>query len=306
MTKKATRIGFYFIALFVFSTLLSCKPKKNVATTVVPSTNNQNNFPISRVGDDTATAYVLISTTFGNIKLKLYNETPLHKNNFIKLVNQGFYDSLLFHRVISSFMIQGGDPSSKNATSGTALGMGDIGYTIPAEFNTKLFHKRGTICAAREGDDVNPEKASSGCQFYIVQGKKFQNNDLKQVEYRINRHLLSKITKEMLDKPENQLLKNKLEYYKKENKTDSMKIIGKLLDDQVFSIYEKNPHYTFSKQQTDAYATVGGAPHLDGSYTVFGEVVEGMEVVDKIAEQTTDNANRPISDIRMKIKQVKN
>src|ERR1035437_6911207 len=130
---------------------------------------------------------ILIETSFGNIKLKLYNETPLHRDNFLKLIKKHFYDSLLFHRVINTFMIQGGDPDSKNAPAGKFLGDGDVNYTIPPEFNQKLFHKRGALAAARNGDEVNPEQASSGCQFYIVQGKVFPDSLLNILENRITR-----------------------------------------------------------------------------------------------------------------------
>ena len=223
----------------------------------------------------------------------------------MKLVRDGFYDSLLFHRVISSFMIQGGDPQSKSAAAGVDLGMGDLGYTIPAEFNSRLFHKRGALCAAREGDDINPEKSSSSCQFYIVQGKKFQENELKQVEYRVNKKLLTKITSEVLAIPDYQKLKIKLERFMQEGKEDSARIIGKMIDEKVFTTYENTPHFSYSTEQKEAYRNVGGAPHLDGSYTVFGEVIQGMDVVDKIAEQETNESDRPKQDIRMKIKLLK-
>jgi cyclophilin family peptidyl-prolyl cis-trans isomerase len=187
-------------------------------------------------------------TPYGKITILLYDETPLHRDNFIKLVKQHFYDSLLFHRVIKNFMIQGGDPTSKHALPGdTTLGNGDVGYTIPAEFNTKLFHKKGVLAAAREGDDVNPAKASSGCQFYIVQGKIFTDSSLNVVE-----------TKR---------LKRKI------------------------------PDY-----QREVYKTIGGTPHLDMNYTVFGEVVKGLDVVDKIAAEPTNKRDRPLKDIRMKIR----
>ena len=135
---------------------------------------------------------ILISTSFGDMKLKLYEETPLHKTNFLKLVRAGFYDSLLFHRVINSFMIQGGDPDSKRANDTVLLGNGDIGYWIPAEFNKNIYHKKGVIAAAREGDDVNPKKESSGCQFYIVMGKKYDSTALKKAEIRVNRDVVIK------------------------------------------------------------------------------------------------------------------
>jgi cyclophilin family peptidyl-prolyl cis-trans isomerase len=191
---------------------------------------------------------VKLITPYGKITILLYDETPLHRDNFIKLVKQHFYDSLLFHRVIKNFMIQGGDPTSKHALPGdTTLGNGDVGYTIHAEFNTKLFHKKGVLAAAREGDDVNPAKASSGCQFYIVHGKIFTDSSLNVVE-----------TKR---------LKRKI------------------------------PDY-----QREVYKTIGGTPHLDINYTVFGEVVKGLDVVDKIAAEPTNKRDRPLKDIRMKIR----
>lgn len=198
---------------------------------------------------------VLITTSYGNITLKLYNETPKHRDNFIKLVKEGFYNETLFHRIIQNFMIQGGDPDSKNAAKGIALGEGDVGYTIPAEFTSKYIHKKGALAAARQGDNINPEKASSGCQFYIVQGKP--------------------ITKEDLDK----LLKRK-----NSNKTEPI-----IYTDEQYKIYE----------------TIGGTPHLDMDYTVFGEVIEGLDVLDKIAAVEKDKRDRPIEDIKMTIKIVK-
>ena len=202
-----------------------------------------------------------IETTEGDITLKLYNETPLHRDNFIKLVKSKFYDGVLFHRVIDQFMIQGGDPNSKEAKPGEMLGEGDVGYTIPAEFRTpQLYHKRGVLAAAREGDDENPEKASSGCQFYIVVGKQFTDEDLDIMED-------SKITK-----------------------------YG----------HANDSTYKFSEQARTDYTTIGGTPHLDGNYTVFGEVLTGMDVVDKIAKARTNRADRPREDIRIvKIRRIR-
>ncbi len=194
----------------------------------------------------TSNKIIIISTQMGDIKLKLYDETPLHRDNFIKLVTEHYFDSTLFHRVINNFMIQGGDPDSKNAVSGAMLGNGGPSYTIPAEFVPSLIHKKGVLAAAREGDMVNPQKASSGSQFYIVQGKIFTTDEL-----------------DMLSKK-----------------------MGK----------------TFTPEQIKTYTTIGGTPHLDGSYTVFGEVISGWDVVDKIAVVATDQNNRPKEDIRMFVK----
>lgn len=196
--------------------------------------------------NSTKNKIILISTKLGNIKLKLYDETPLHRDNFIKLVNEHYFDSTLFHRVINKFMIQGGDPDSKHAQTGAMLGNGGPDYTIPAEFHPNLFHKKGVLAAAREGDMINPQKASSGSQFYIVQGKVY--------------------TVEELD------------------------------------MFAKRMGKTFTPEQIKIYTTVGGTPHLDGNYTVFGEVISGWEVIDKIAEVATDKNNRPNDDIQMFVK----
>ncbi len=192
---------------------------------------------------------VLIKTSYGNIKIKLYNETPKHRDNFIKLVQESYYNGTLFHRVINGFMIQGGDPDSKTAKPGQMLGNGGPGYTVPAEFDTTLYHKKGALAAARLGDNMNPQKESSGSQFYIVQGKTYKNEDLDMLEKRMKIH--------------------------------------------------------FSAAQRKMYTTVGGTPMLDQNYTVFGEVIEGLDVIDKIAAVKTAPGDRPLEDIKMEITIVK-
>lgn len=188
---------------------------------------------------------VRIETPYGDMVVKLYDETPKHRDNFVKLVKEGFYDGLLFHRVIGNFMIQGGDPDSKGAPANRMLGMGDVGYTIPAEFVKGLYHKKGALAAARQGDAVNPAKASSGCQFYIVQGQVYPQ--------------------------------------------------------EMFAMFESRG-LTLNDEQKQLYSTVGGTPHLDGDYTVFGEVIEGLDVIDKIAAVQTNGADRPVEDIWMKMR----
>ena len=193
---------------------------------------------------------VRMFTTAGVVDMRLYDETPAHRDNFVRLVKNHQYDSLLFHRVIKDFMIQGGDPASKNAVPGELLGEGDLGYTVEAEFMPDLhYHRRGALAAAREGDDVNPSKASSACQFYIVWGKVY--------------------TKEQLE--------SYMEWYKQRT--------GKELN--------------VTPEQFEAYTTVGGTPHLDGGYTVFGEVVKGLEVIETIQNVKCDGNDRPLRDVRI-------
>lgn len=189
--------------------------------------------------------FVKIETDFGTMVAKLYNQTPLHRDNFIKLVKEHFYDSLLFHRVIKDFMIQGGDPDSKRAKPGALLGQGGLSYTIPAELDTSLFHKKGALAMARESDEQNPKKASSSTQFYIVEGKPFSDEQMDMMEERFKINI-----------PEN---------------------------------------------HRKIYRTLGGTPFLDMNYTVFGEVISGLEVIDKIANAAKDENDRPLKDVRMKI-----
>jgi cyclophilin family peptidyl-prolyl cis-trans isomerase len=184
---------------------------------------------------------IKIETSMGDMIIKLYNETPAHRDNMIKLINEGFYKNQLFHRVIKDFMIQGGDPHSAGAEKGQRLGSGGPGYTIPAEFNKNLIHKKGALAAARKGDQENPEKASSGSQFYLVQGR--------------------------------------------------------VLTPEEIQILTQRGVATFTKESAEIYTTIGGTPHLDGSYTVFGEIVEGLDVLDAIASQPTDAYNRPLEDV---------
>jgi len=193
---------------------------------------------------------VLISTNFGDMKVKLYKETPLHRDNFVKLAKEGFFDGTLFHRVIKGFMIRGGDPNSKDAKPNARLGGGGPGYTVDAEFVfPEFFHKKGALSAARQGDGVNPKKASSGSQFYIVQGKPVSEGELKQLE-------------------------------------SKLKVV-------------------FTDEQKKVYSEVGGTPFLDNNYTVFGEVIEGLEVIDKIAAVATLRGDRPVEDVKMTVKVLK-
>ena len=232
---------------------------------------------------------VKIETSMGDVVVKLYNETPKHRDNFLKLVENGTYEGTLFHRVIKDFMIQAGDPESKNAPKGKMLGSGDVGYTVPAEFvYPKYFHKKGVLSAARQGDDVNPNKESSGCQFYIVTGKVFSDSTLLGMEHQINQNRLSEVFNALAQK------------HSKENNQDGLMNLQDSLFVQAEAEVAKQPEFHFTPEQVKAYTTVGGTPHLDGAYTVFGEVVEGMDVVEKIQVVKTDRGDRPEQDVVIK------
>jgi cyclophilin family peptidyl-prolyl cis-trans isomerase len=233
MSTKKILILFLFLGILVSS----CSKKTTSGTSI--NNENKNNVKEKQT-------MIVISTKYGDMKAILYNETPQHRDNFIKLVKEGYFDSTLFHRVIDGFMIQGGDPDSKNAKPGQMLGNGGPSYTIPAEFRQELIHKKGALAAARTGDEVNPQRASSGSQFYIAQGKVYTNDELNNLEQRMGT--------------------------------------------------------SFNSTQRQAYTTVGGVPFLDYQYTVFGQVVEGLDVIDKIASVKKDRHDRPVEDVRMTIK----
>ncbi len=237
-----------------------------------------------------------IETEFGTIKIILYDETPLHRDNFVKLTKDGFYTDLLFHRVIKGFMIQGGDPESKNASPGKHLGGGDLGYTLPAEINPKFFHRKGVLAAAREGDLINPEKRSSASQFYILQGKVFRPGELDSLQAQLEDSRKMNMLQARLKAAEPEL--NKLGA---EGKRDEMTAKFNSLKAEVEAEAAKLPPIRFSEEQRKVYTTVGGYPSLDNNYTIFGEVTGGMDVVDKIADQPVDRFNRPLKDIKFKI-----
>ena len=237
---------------------------------------------------------VKIETTMGDIVVELYNETPKHRDNFIKLAKEGVYDSTLFHRVIRQFMIQAGDPESKTANDTAQLGGGDVGYTVPAEFVPKFFHKKGALAAARMGDDVNPERASSGCQFYIVTGRKFRESQLLDMAgQKINARM---------DTLFNQLARKHMkEIYKlrKAGDENALLELQDKLEAEAYALYKEEEPFMFTPEQINAYSTIGGAPHLDGTYTVFGQVLEGMETVEKIEGTKTGKADRPVENVRI-------
>jgi cyclophilin family peptidyl-prolyl cis-trans isomerase len=245
---------------------------------------------------------VLISTKYGDIRIVLFHQTPLHTKNFIKLVKKGYFDETLFHRVIRNFMIQGGDPDSKTAKPGQLLGDGGPKYTIPFEYNPSLFHKKGMLAAAREGDDVNPLRASSASQFYIVVGKVFDDAGLDKVEKRINTTQKNNLMWNYI--ASNASLKERLDGYKKNDTVAynrQMKQLSLLAD----SLYKEKKQYVIPEAEREVYKTIGGTPHLDASYSIFGEVVEGMDVVEKISLVATDKNDRPLENIVMKVRVLK-
>lgn len=245
--------------LFIISTVIIATVLLGCGTSNTKKSNKDNSKTETVVADTTSIAEnseenitemkqqeFIISTQYGDMTGVLYNETPFHRDNFIQLVKEGFYNDLLFHRVISDFMIQGGDPDSKNAPAGKQLGQGGPGYTIQAEFNKNFIHKKGALAAARLGDQMNPQRKSSGSQFYIVQGKKMSPAEMNQMA-----------------------------------------------------------QYTginYTEEQINIYKSIGGTPFLDGQYTVFGEIVQGLDVIDKIAAVEKDRSDRPLKDVKMTIK----
>lgn len=248
---------------------------------------------------------VLIKTKFGNMKVKLYDETPKHRDNFVKLVEEGFYDSLLFHRVIEDFMVQGGDPDSKNADSAAPLGGGGPGYKIDAEIKDDLFHKRGVLAAAREGDQVNPERRSSGSQFYIVDGKTFSDAEMDELEERMNMQKKNEIFMELIQKEENEDLRKAYDSIRQAQDREAFeKLVNERIEPMIEKELEKRGSFAFSEEQREIYKTTGGAPHLDGAYTAFGEVYEGLDVLDSIAGVATDQNDRPAEDIIMEMEMI--
>ena len=265
-------------------TLMSCSAN-NASESSAAKDKTANNEKMTKVE---------LETSLGNIVVELYNETPQHRDNFIKLVETGYYDGVLFHRVIKDFMIQTGDGNSKTAGPDTGLGDGDPGYTIEAEFvYPKYFHKRGALAAARTGDQVNPERRSSGSQFYIVTGKIYSSEELKMMEDRLVNVKKQDIFRRLVN--ENHA---RIEELQKSQDQAAMQALQNELIQQTEAEAAQHP-FKMTDEQINAYTSIGGTPHLDGQYTVFGEVVEGMDVVDKIQNTTTGRMDRPTVDIRI-------
>ena len=237
---------------------------------------------------------VKIQTMLGDIVVRLYDETPIHRDNFIKLAKEGYYDGTLFHRVIKDFMIQGGDPDSKGAPAGKMLGVGGPDYTLEAEIKDGLFHKRGALAAARQGDQVNPERRSSGSQFYIVWGQVYNEGQLRQFSKQLKMQRMQDIFNQLAAARKAEIMQMRRE----RNRAGLQE-----LQDQLAAEAEKQAAgYTgLSEEQQRIYSTVGGTPHLDGQYTVFGEVEQGLDVVEMIQSSATGRGDRPIDDIEMRV-----
>lgn len=238
---------------------------------------------------------VKIQTTLGDIIVRLYDETPQHRDNFVKLAKEGYYDGTLFHRVIKDFMIQGGDPDSKGAPAGKMLGVGGPDYTIEAEIKSGLYHKRGALAAARQGDEVNPERRSSGSQFYIVWGQVYNEGQLRQFSKQMEMQQMQAVFNALAKEHHDEIMQMRRE----RNRAGLLELQEKLAAEAEAQVKAQGAGMT--DEQRAIYSTVGGTPHLDGQYTVFGEVEEGLDIVEMIQQSKTARGDRPVDDIEMRV-----
>lgn len=239
---------------------------------------------------------VKIQTTLGDIIVRLYDETPLHRDNFAKLVKEGFYDGTLFHRVIRDFMIQGGDPESKGAPAGKQLGTGGPGYTIEAEIKEGIFHRRGALAAARQGDEINPERRSSGSQFYIVWGQVYKEGQMRQLAKQMEMQQMQDTFNKLASQHRDEIMRMRRE----RDRAGLQELQDHLAAEAEALVKTKGSGLT--DKQKEIYTTIGGTPHLDGQYTVFGEVESGLDIVDMIQQTATSRGDRPVNDIEMVMK----
>lgn len=295
ITRFAGAIAF---AAGIFSALFSCSSKAS-ADTAPDALSAQNDTVMNQEipafnPDDTTSVKVKLTTSLGDIVLLLYGDTPRHRDNFVKLVKEGYYDNTLFHRVIDSFMIQAGDPLSRTAAPGQRLGTGGPDYTIEAEINFPThFHKRGALAAARQGDQVNPTKRSSGSQFYIVTGKRILPAQLDAMKIQLkNKQMQSTfngLASSYIDE---------IRSLQAAGDTAALRVLQEKLIAETEKIVAEHP-LALTPEMEKAYTEIGGTPHLDGDYTVFGEVLQGMDVIEKIEKAETDPSDRPKEDIRI-------
>lgn len=242
---------------------------------------------------------VLIETNLGDIKLMLYKETPKHRQNFLQLIENNHFDGTLFYRVIKGFVVQGGSQDSRNAPQGKNIGYGDANRTIESEFNSNFFHKKGALASPRQPDKVNIFKESDVSQFYIVHGRVYTNEELTAMEKEVNVPLRKSIVKKFLTPGKRSILDS----LKREKKVDEFREIANRIKESIqFEYSSSNQKLEFTKEQRQAYTTIGGVPHLDRNYTVFGEVISGIEVINQIANLKTDSNDRPYQDVKMKVK----
>jgi len=284
---------FTFVLAFLAMAAISCSmtsggdAKKTTRKSATKQTKKE-------VVDNNTEIQVELKTSLGDIVVKLYNETPQHRDNFVKLVKEGYYNGVLFHRVIKDFMVQTGDGNSKTATKDQMLGNGDPGYTIPAEsVYPQYFHKKGALAAARTGDQVNPERRSSGSQFYIVTGKTYGESELQMMEENLSYKKKQAIFNELAMKHRDEIMA-----MQQSGDQAGLSKLQQELIPLMEEVYAKNPA-KLTAEQRQAYSTIGGTPHLDGEYTVFGEVVSGLDVVDKIQNVQTGAYDRPVEDVKI-------
>ena len=236
---------------------------------------------------------VKIQTMLGDITVRLYDETPIHRDNFLKLAREGYYDGTLFHRVIKGFMIQGGDPDSKGAPAGKMLGVGGPDYTLEAEIKSDIFHKRGALAAARQGDEVNPERRSSGSQFYIVWGDVYNEGQLRQFSKQLRMQKVQSAFNALAAAHKAEIMQMRRD----RNRAGLQELQDKLVAEAESKVGKDG----LTEEQLQLYSTLGGTPHLDGQYTVFGEVEEGLDIVEMIQGTATGRADRPLDDIEMRM-----
>jgi len=243
-----------------------------------------------------------VSTNFGTMKFRLFDDTPKHRDAFIELANEGYYNGTLFYRVIQDFLIQGGSKSSKNAPPGKRIGYGDPDKTVDDEILSHYFHKKGALCAPRQPDEINPFKQSDISQFFIVKGRIHTDGELDTMEMAINRPIRNNIVKKYMTPS----VREELKQLKAEKKVEEFRAIANRIKDQIETAYNLQPEVLeFSAEQREAYTTIGGYPDLDGKYTIFGECIAGFGVIDKIATLKTDKNNRPFTDVKINVKVLK-
>lgn len=285
--KKILPLAIFLAAAIIVAGAVTLTNRKSTKKMTDNSTNTE---ALKANGDAT----VEFTTTEGNFTVRLFGDTPRHRDNFLKLVREGYYDGVLFHRVINQFMIQTGDPDSKDAPAGKMLGTGGPGYDIDAEIvYPQHFHKRGSLAAARQGDQVNPERRSSGSQFYIVTGKAYNDSTIGQMEKQMQMQQMQQIFNDLARQHRDTIMT-----LRRNRDNAGLNALQEELLAQTQKIADENPA-KLTPEQREAYTTVGGTPHLDNQYTVFGEIVSGMDVVDKIEKAETDSHDRPVTDIRI-------